>query len=802
MNLENRVDTTLFNLNGSNEEIGLIEESRLLQQNSQKVLDNIIINELDKRIEEEIEEASINKGIAVEKIIEAEDLYIIAEASYQDALITKEAAERRLAESISWLDTLIENEKVVESIEDIQNEIRDLKIQSDLDKEYSETYRYRNGYNVDWGATPVRDEIGTGKLILIDEIGVPHIYELLTEPDYNTELVFPDGRKNYYSDGSKTRALNTIDDKLEIMSDGSYLLTKKDGSRYFYSYFGKLIKIVDTNDRYLDFTYNENHELVKISDTFSREIIINRNNGKISKITDPLGREYRYGYSGDRLVSFTDPEGNTRRYTYSEVGMTSTIYPDGNGWNYYYTEVDGRMVVDYQTDASGAVIDFEYDPTAKRTIVTNRRGFQRTYLYNDNHLTIEEIDADYGRVYKTYDENNNLISITNKRGYTTSYSYDENNNIISIADPVGTIYFSYNQFNKTSSMTDKNGYTTTYNYDYRGNLTSINYPDGGSRGFAYNNLGLLILETDQRGYQTRYTYDDYGNIAEIIYPDASIEKYQYDLVGRLEKVIKADGGEINYYYDNNGNITKAVDELGYEESFKYNSRNKIIEKLDPNGNITKYEYDERNNLKSIIDPTGNIQEIEYDEAENMTKKILAENVSYLYQYDKLDRLISATQVETGIETSYQYDPDGNLIALTDGEGRTTSYEYDHINRMTKGKDPLNNIVKYEYYPDNSLQSIKDKRGNTSNFKYDSMGRLVEVTNELNQKVRYEYDNTGNMTKKIDARGNSTSYEYDSMNRLIKEIDPWVMKSAINMMKQEILSVLLILKEIPAVLDMI
>ena len=43
----------------------------------------------------------------------------------------------------------------------------------------------------------------------------------------------------------------------------------------------------------------------------------------------------------------------------------------------------------------------------------------------------------------------------------------------------------------------------------------------------------------------------------------------------------------------------------------------------------------------------------------MTKKILAENVSYLYQYDKLIG-VSATGRDR-IETSYQYDPDGNLV---------------------------------------------------------------------------------------------------------------------------------------------
>ena len=766
--LINRAQTSRDNMLGSN---GKIKGAQNLQESAQGLLNEISNTKVAEKINNSIQSAGDNKADAEEEIARARGLFNLADEAYQNAEETLLIAQERLNQAEEWKDKLVEDYSLVEELEGIKNEIDLLAEQGKLDREYSEIYRYRNQYTVDWNANPVRDEIGVGKLILVDEEGTPHVYEILTEPDYDTEIVFDDGRKNYYPNGSQTRALNPIDDKVEILSDGSYLLTKKDGTKYTYSYYGQISKIEDSNGRYLDFTYNSEKELVKVTDSFQRELKISRSNGRIRKITDPLGREYIYGYSGDRLVSYTDPEGNTRKYTYNGNVMTATIYPDGGGWNYYYTEVDGKMVMDYQTDAAGAEIDFEYDPDAQKTTLIGRRGYQRTYRYNENHLTIEEIDADYYRIVKSYDENNNLISVSNKRGYTTRYTYDQNNNITGITDSVGTTSFTYNQFNKISTVTDKKGNTTGYSYDHRGNLISINYPDGSSKSFQYNQSGLLTIERDQHGNQTRYSYDQYGNPTEKINPDGSIEKYQYDQVGRLIKLTKVNGGEISYTYDRNDNIVKVVDELGNEESFKYNSRNKVIEKTDPLGNITKYEYDERNNLKKIIDPAGNVQEIEYDEAENMTKKILAENVSYIYQYDNLDRLTSTTQLETDISTNYQYDPAGNITALTDGEGRTTKYEYDALNRKIREKDPLNNTVSYRYYADNSLKSVTDKKGNTSYFKYDRMGRLIEVIDALNKKVKYEYDSTGNLTTKTDARGNSTKYEYDSMNRLIKEIDP-------------------------------
>ncbi len=189
-------------------------------------------------------------------------------------------------------------------------------------------------------------------LMLVDENGTPHIYNIQEEPDYESEEILPDGNRNYYPEGSETEPVNPEDDELEILADGTYLVTKKDKTIYHYSHFGQLTKIEDTNGRYLNFTYND-HELVGITDTFDRQLTIERNNGKITKIIDLIGREYVYGYNGDRLASYTDPEGNSRRYTYDQNGITSTIYPDGSSWEYFYIEIDGQMVIDYQIDPAG-----------------------------------------------------------------------------------------------------------------------------------------------------------------------------------------------------------------------------------------------------------------------------------------------------------------------------------------------------------------------------------------------------------------------------------------------------------------
>jgi YD repeat-containing protein len=66
------------------------------------------------------------------------------------------------------------------------------------------------------------------------------------------------------------------------------------------------------------------------------------------------------------------------------------------------------------------------------------------------------------------------------------------------------------------------------------------------------------------------------------------------------------------------------------------------------GRVTEYKYDLRGDLIAINDPLGQKTEYAYDEEANITRKILAEKVTYHYEYDNLDRLVAVVNQETGI----------------------------------------------------------------------------------------------------------------------------------------------------------
>jgi len=112
-------------------------------------------------------------------------------------------------------------------------------------------------------------------------------------------------------------------------------------------------------------------------------------------------------------------------------------------------------------------------------------------------------------------------------------------------------------------------------------------------------------------------------------------------------------------------------------------------------------------------------------------------------YDALGDLISLTDAN-GKTTQFAYDPNGNFAQMVDALNESTNYVYDAMGRLIKQTDPLNH---------------------STQFSYDALGRLKTRTDALQNQTKYTYDNNGNKLTETDANQNITTYQYDNMNRV-------------------------------------
>ena len=96
---------------------------------------------------------------------------------------------------------------------------------------------------------------------------------------------------------------------------------------------------------------------------------------------------------------------------------------------------------------------------------------------------------------------------------------------------------------------------------------------------------------------------------------------------------------------------------------------------------------------------------------------------------------------------------GNLTATLDPLGRTTTNEYDALNRLTKVIDPYNGTTKptvYHYDTANNLTSITDPQGLSTTYQYNGHNNLIVQQSPDTGATQFKYNAMGNVTAKYEA----------------------------------------------------
>nr|WP_240933814.1 hypothetical protein [Cellulomonas sp. IC4_254] len=109
-----------------------------------------------------------------------------------------------------------------------------------------------------------------------------------------------------------------------------------------------------------------------------------------------------------------------------------------------------------------------------------------------------------------------------------------------------------------------------------------------------------------------------------------------------------------------------------------------------------------------------------------------------------------------------YDQYGRTATASNGNGVTTTYSYDDLDRLL-GMDydttPASPDVEYSYDTAGRLATREDVSGTTT-YSYDAMSRLTSRVHTLDyEPVVYSYDKASRLKTTTDGRG-TTEYLYD------------------------------------------
>lgn len=528
----------------------------------------------------------------------------------------------------------------------------------------------------------------------------------------NPVLELPDGSRQIlaFTGGTAPRMLTTQRWRADCGTNGGLIVYSPEGMRYdmtqlvnvgtdlspLYAWY--TTRITDRNGNYATLTYPASSPQVStvttndgrsLSFTYADTGLFSR---RITSITG-AGQTYTYNY--------TAVPGTTGRYF-----LTSVRRPDGLSWNYAYNASmgsgAGSYVMNRVTYPQGGYITYGYgwtqfdavNPATRVSVITSKlmsTGGSWSFGYTPGGIG-------------AYD----TTTVTSPAG-TTTYKHIGPNYATT-----GSVWMIGLLMSKSIGSLQTETYTWV-----KQKISSESHarpgPFSAKVDTGETNAALLSSRTIVRNgatYKTTFSgFDGYGNAATVTESGPN-------------------GGSRTTTRTFNINTTKWIVNQVKNESFTGSS---ITRSFDANGNLTALTRD------GVTTTYG------YDAQGNVTSALMPRSLSYTYSQYKRGVPQLESQPES-VSISRVVSDAGNVTSETNGDGYTTTYGYDAMNRVTSVGMPAGNDVTISY---------------GATYKTASRGTLTETT---------DYDGFGRVSS-ITLGGITTSYTVDALGRRTFESNP-------------------------------
>ena len=482
--------------------------------------------------------------------------------------------------------------------------------------------------------------------------------------------------------------------------------------------------------------------------------------------SDDLGRTTTFVYAGDPgsatggTTTVTDPKGNVTLETY-RYGLR-------------VSETKG-----YGTPAV-ATTQYRYDPvTAQPILIVDPKGHATTMTYDAHGNMLSSTDALNHTTTSTYNSLNEQLTVTDPKGVTTTNTYDTHGNLTQSSTPCPACSPVVTQ-------------TTTYHYgdvSHPGDLTSMVDPVSNTWTYTYDANGDRTSTTDPLGNKTTSSFNADGWLVATVAPKGNVSgcnsaaRFTTTNSYVIAATTKTDGfGDVQQVTDPLGNVTK----------YLYDADRNKLAVTDPDAKTTFYVYDLDNEQIQVVrpgTPSTTLVTDYYPDGTVKDQKDGKGNPIQSFRYSSLGQVTAVTDA-LGNTTTYAYDPAGNKTTMTNPAHAVTRYAYNAGNELTSitysdGTTP--NVTAISYDPDGQETAQTDGSG-TWHWTYDWLHRVSAVTEGNNGTVHYNYDlrklptkltypsgvavtlgydKAGRQTSVKDWLGNTSTFAYDADANLVK-----------------------------------
>jgi RHS repeat-associated protein len=461
----------------------------------------------------------------------------------------------------------------------------------------------------------------------------------------------------------------------------------------------------------------------------------------------------------------------TNFYDYADNGVDLLAMTDalgvqvvGNVYNAFHQVATNFNALNEQTI-------FTYDTNQQLLTATLPTGLVITNIYGPSNLLASSIVIGYATNSFTW-TNDLVLTHTDPRGLSVTNTWDALNRLTSTKYPDGS-YISnrYTALDLTATK-DRLGYWTYFGYDKLQRNTSITNALLNVTTFNYCTCGALDSIVDALTNVTQFYYDNQGNLTNTIYPDYYTVTRTYNLLRQAVNVSDSSGNSLTTTFNNQGLPLTVSNLFGQVAAYGYDTLDRVTNSTDANAVIVSTAYDDLNRPLSRTYPDSGVEYFGYTpNYAYMTGYTNQIGNVMLYGYDPLNR--KTNEVSVGVTTNrYVYSGAGDLLELIDGKNQTNSWNCDAYGRVTNKVDAAGTVVfVYKYDADNRLTNRWSAAKNGIAYRYDPVGNLTNIAYPVSSNIFLSYDVLNRLTNLVDGVG-STVYSYDASGQLLGEDGPW------------------------------
>jgi len=502
------------------------------------------------------------------------------------------------------------------------------------------------------------------------------------------------------------------------------------------------------------------------------------------------------------ITTWTDTNGNwstrTNGFGYSADNLDLLAVTNAFGKQVSSNLYTTAHLVATNWNVLNEITRYAYNAKGQLTNLSRPSGLQTAYLYFTSGTYVDWLDKviDYEVVSGTnrYSRTNaytyasgRLYTSTDARGLVVTNYWDGLGRLKGQSDTGGSMTNLYtvatNPYANSSGGTnllevtatrDRGGAWTSYAYDGLRLLTAVTDANTNTIWYSYCDCGALESVITAMTNVTSYFYDDAGRLLATSHPSGLEVINVYDSANRLVSVQDSFGAVTNAY-NNQGLITTVSNVLGRLSSASYDRGDRVTSRTDANGVTTSFGYDDLGRLTTRL-VSGTATETNTYSARGLVAYVNPLGITDRFGYDALGRKVAETNGNLEV-TQFSFGPAGDLLTLTDGRGKQTSWGYDQYGQVTNKVDHNGvAVLRYQYDAGGRLTNRWSKGKANTAYRYDPVGNLTKVTYDANTNslatnvVTYAYDKDNRLTTMVDSAG-TTSYGYAN-GLLASENGPW------------------------------